>query len=51
MALLWIGEHAKPRYKKATDSVSNDAAADSAHAASQYPNNATDAGNPHQKNY
>jgi hypothetical protein len=34
---------------KATDSVSNDAAADSAHAASQYPNNATDAGNPHQK--
>jgi hypothetical protein len=34
---------------KAKDSVSNDAAADSAHAASQYPNDAEDAGNLHQK--
>jgi hypothetical protein len=36
---------------KATDLVSNDAAADSAHAASKYPNDAKDAGNPHQKIY
>jgi hypothetical protein len=37
--------------KKAADTVSNDAAADSAHAALHYPNDAKDAGNPHQKNY
>jgi hypothetical protein len=35
---------------KAKDSVSDDAAADSAHAASHDPNEAKDAGNPHQKN-
>jgi hypothetical protein len=35
---------------KAKDSVWNDDAADSAHAASHYPSEARDAGNPHQKN-
>jgi hypothetical protein len=34
---------------KAKNSVWNDAVADSEHAESHYPNDAKDAGNPHQK--
>jgi hypothetical protein len=36
---------------KAKDSAWNDDVANSARAESRYPNEAKDAGNPHQKNY